>query len=95
MVTINGGEVRVPRRVRQAVADHHEVVVLNRERPVFVIVNPEDLRPAGAPGTRGRRLGEALALLGAASQADEEFADDMEAVLQAGGPAAADPWAHS
>lgn len=41
---------------------------------------------------RGRSLGEALSLLEQAAPPDPAFAEDMEAVLEAIGPAPADPW---
>ena len=69
--------------------------MVNRERPVFVMVNPEDLRRSTQPATRGRPLGEAVALLMGAAPPDEAFADDMRAVLLAVGPVVPDPWAPS
>ncbi len=42
MTTIKAEEVRIPRRAREAVARHEQVVVVNRERPAYVIVHPDD-----------------------------------------------------
>jgi hypothetical protein len=94
MTTIKAEEVRIPRRAREAVAHHEEVVVLNRERPAFVIVHPEDHPSTTAP-RRGRPLREALAALAHAAPPDPDFAADMEAVLRGIGAAPADPWARS
>lgn len=94
MTIVKADEVRIPRRAREAVAHHEEVVVLNRERPAFVIVHPEDHRLTVSP-RRGRRLKEALALLANAAPPDPGFADDMEAVLDSVGTAPSDPWARS
>ena len=92
MATIKAEEVRIPRRVRAAVAHHEEVVVYNRERPAYVIVHPDD-HGRMAASRRGRPLREALALLTQAAPPDPAFADDMKAVLDTVGPAPADPWA--
>ena len=94
MATIKAEEVRVPRQAREAVARHEEVVVVNRERPVFVIVNPDD-RGRGVTPYRGRPLRDALAGLAQAAPPDPDFAQDMEAVLRAVGPVPVDPWARS
>jgi len=94
MPTIKADEVRIPRTAREAVARHEEVVVLNRERPVFVIVHPDGLEPA-TPPRRARPLRDALAELAQAASPDPDFAHDMEAVLDSVGPAPADPWARS
>jgi hypothetical protein len=94
MTTVKADEVRIPRKAREAVAHHEEVVVLNRERPAFVIVHPDDHRRA-VPARRGRRLGEALALLVNAAPPDRGFAEDMEAVLDSVGASPSDPWARS
>lgn len=94
MTTIKAEEVRIPRRAREAVAHHEQVLVVNRERPVFVIVHPDDHeRSVDLP--RGRPLADALALLARAPSPDPEFVEDMEAVLAAVGEAPADPWAPS
>lgn len=93
MATINAEEVRIPRRVRDAVAHHEDVVVLNRERPAFVIVHPD--HALAAPTRRGRPLRDALAALALAAAPDPAFVEEMEAVLDAVGPAPADPWAPS
>lgn len=94
MATVKADEVRIPRRAREAVAHHEEVVVLNRERPTFVIVHPDDY-PRTAPARRGRRLGDALALLANAAPPDPGFSEDMEAVLGSVGAVPSDPWAQS
>jgi PHD/YefM family antitoxin component YafN of YafNO toxin-antitoxin module len=94
MATIKAEEVRIPRRARQAVAHHEEVVVLNRERPAFVIVHPDDYGQK-TPTRRGRPLRDALAALAQAAPPDPGFAEDMEAVLDSVGTVPADPWAPS
>ena len=75
-------------------AHHEEVVVVNRERPAFVIVHPDD-HATTAAARRGRALCEALALLAQAAPPDPAFARDMEAVLDAVGSVPGDPWARS
>jgi hypothetical protein len=95
VTTIRAEEVRIPRRAREALARHEEVVVLNRERPAYVIVNPEDLAASRLPLRRGRPLREALAVLANAALPDPAFADDMENVLDTVGSAPAEPWARS
>jgi hypothetical protein len=93
MATIKAEEVRIPRWAREAVARHEEVVVVNRERPAYVLVNPDDcLRPSPR---RGRPLKEALSLLAQASPPDSAFAEDMAAVLDAVGSVPTDPWEQS
>jgi hypothetical protein len=94
VATIKADEVRIPRRAREAVARHEEVVVLNRERPAYAIVHPDDRGWSTAP-RRGRPLRDALALLAQAAPPDPAFAEDMEAVLDAVGVVPADPWAQS
>jgi hypothetical protein len=94
MTTLKAEEIRIPRRAREAVAHHEEVVVFNRERPAYVIVHPDD-RGSVAAARRGRPLREALSLLTHAAPPDPGFADDMEAVLEDVGPVPADPWAQS
>ena len=94
MTTLKAEEMRLPRRAREAVANHEEVVVFNRERPAFVIVHPDDRHGTLAP-RRGRQLRQALALLTQAAPPDHGFAEDMESVLDAVGPAPGDPWAQS
>ncbi len=69
-------------------------MVFNRERPAYVIVHPDDRRRTAA-SRRGRPLRDALELLTQAAPPDPAFAEDMEAVLDAVGPAPADPWAQS
>lgn len=95
MTTVNAEDVRIPREVREALARHEEVVVLNRERPVYVILSPEDLRRQHLEPGLGRPLGEALALLAGAPLPDEDFERDMRAVLDSVGQMPPDPWAHS
>lgn len=95
MTTIRADEVRIPRHARDALARHEEVVVLNRERPVYVIVNPADLVTAGTPARRGRPLREALALLAIAPPPDPAFGADIEQVRSSVGRVPEDPWAQS
>ena len=95
MTTIRAEDVRIPRHARDAVARHEPVVVENRERPVFVIVHPDDTPGTTATARRGRPLGEALGMLAAAALPDPAFADDLEAVLSSIGPVPDDPWARS
>lgn len=66
---------------------------MNRERPAFVIVHPDDTAGAAPAAHRGRPLGEALGMLAAATLPDPGFAEDMEAVLADVGPVPGDPWA--
>jgi hypothetical protein len=94
MTTIKADEIRIPRRAREAVAHHERVVVMNRERPAFVILHPEDHREA-TPLRRGCPLGDALARLAQAPAPDPDFGTDMEAVLRDVGSAPADPWEQS
>lgn len=95
MTTIRAEEVRIPRHAREAVARHERVVVVNRERPAFVIMHPDDTAAGSRPLRRGRPLREALMLLAGVALPDPGFAEDMEAVLADIGPAPDDPWAHS
>jgi hypothetical protein len=95
MATVRAEEVRIPRRVRDAVARHEEVVVVNRERPAFVIVHPDDHNRTAAGARLGRPLREALALLANAARPDPAFADDMTEVLGTVGMGPEDPWARS
>jgi hypothetical protein len=95
VATVKAEEVRIPRRAREAVAHHEEIVVVNRERAVYVIVHPDDRGGATSARQRGRPLREALALLAQAAPPDPAFADDMEAVLETIGPTPDDPWAPS
>lgn len=93
MATIKAEEVRIPRWVREAVAKHEDVVVVNRDRPAYVIVNPENQgEQTSSLRRRGRVLRDALALLTQAAPPDPAFAEDMEAVLGSVGPMPADPW---
>ncbi len=95
MTTVRAEEVRIPRHAREAVARHESVVVLNRERAAFVIVNPDDHAATSAPAPRGRPLREAIAMLAHGAAPDPAFAEDMEHVLGQVGSGPADPWAHS
>jgi hypothetical protein len=95
MTTVRAEDVRIPRHAREAVARHEPVVVENRERPVFVIVHPDDSPGTAGPARRGRPLSEALAILAAAALPDPGFAEDMEAVIADAGPVPEDPWAPS
>lgn len=95
VTTIRAEEVRIPRHAREALARGEEVVVLNRERPVYVIVNPADRASAGNSARRGRPLREALAVLADAAAPDPTFAEDMERVIAGVGPTPDDPWAQS
>lgn len=95
MATIKADEVRIPRGAREAVARHEDVVVVNRERPAFVIVHPDDRAPTAPALARGRPLAIALAMLAQAAPPDPAFAEDMQAVLDAVGPVPDDPWARS
>lgn len=92
MTVIRAEETRIPRYARDAVDRHEKVVVLNHDRPAFVIVHPDDL-PAGSTKRRGRRLGEALRLLGSTAPPDPEFGNDLEAVHNESGAMPDDPWA--
>ncbi len=94
MAVVKAEEIRIPRRAREAVARHEEVIVFNRERPAYVIIHPDD-HGRTAASRRGRPLSEALVLLEQAPPPDPAFTEDMEAVLDAVGPAPVDPWAQS
>lgn len=94
MTTVKAEDVRIPRRAREAVGRHEEVVVVNRERPAYLIVHPDDRRELSGP-IRGRPLRDALAILAQAAPPDPSFAEDLEAVRRAVGPEPADPWALS
>ena len=91
MPTINSDEVRIPRRAREAVTRHEQVVVLNRERPMLVIVHPDDLPRSGAR-RRGRPVREIASELAAAPAPDPDFAHDMDAVRSSVGPMPEVPW---
>ena len=95
MTTIRAEDVRIPRHAREAVARHEHVTVMNRERPAFVIVHPDDTTAGPPPARRGRPLREALGLLASVTLPDPGFADDMEAVLREVGRSPDDPWARS
>ena len=95
MITVRAEEVRIPRHAREAVARHERVVVVNRERPTFVIMHPDDTAADPPTARRGRPLREAFRLLAGAALPDPGFAEDMEAVLADVGPTPDDPWARS
>lgn len=76
-------------------ARHEPVVVVNRERPVYVILSAEDHSAASTSPSRGRALNDALAMLAIAPLPDPSFADDLEQVRALVGPNSDDPWAHS
>lgn len=95
MTTINADDVRIPRKARDALARHEEVVVLNRDRPVYVLSNPDDRRSASTSMVKGRPLRESIAILIAAPIPDATFGADLEAILDSIGPMPTDPWAHS
>jgi antitoxin (DNA-binding transcriptional repressor) of toxin-antitoxin stability system len=86
MSTIRAEDVRIPRWVREAIAKGEQVVVVNRERPAFVIVHPDE-----AP-RRGRPLSAALATLARVAGPDPAFAEDLAAVLADAPAAPPDPW---
>lgn len=94
MTTINADEVRIPKPVRDAVARHERVVVLNREHPVLAIVHPDDLSAVAAV-PRGIRVRDLSLRLAAVPAPDEAFADDMAMVLGDVGVSPGDPWARS
>jgi hypothetical protein len=94
VATINSDGVRIPKSAREAVARHEEVVVLNHDRPVLLIINP-DGRRSSAPTPRGRCLREAAESLLAAPLPDPDFALDLAAVIASVGPAPEDPWGPS
>lgn len=93
MPEIKAEEVRIPRRAREAVAHREKVVVMNRERPAFLILHPDEDRRS--TGVRGRPLRDAVDLLAQIAPPDEAFAADMQGVLDDVGPSPADPWARS
>lgn len=95
MTTVNADDVRIPRRAREALARHEEVVILNRDRPVYVLSNPDDRPPASGSLRTGRPLREAMAILATAPLPDDEFGRDLEAIRESIGPMPTDPWAHS
>jgi hypothetical protein len=94
MVSIQADEVRIPRRVREAVSRHEHVVVFNRERPVLAIVHPDLLNPSNTR-RRGRPVRDIAAALDGAPVPDAGFAEDMDAVLATVGDVPGDPWARS
>jgi hypothetical protein len=100
MTTVKADEVRIPRRAREAVAHHEKVIVMNRERPAFVITHPDDHEQVPSR-RRGRRLGEALASLAPAPPPPPGMGGglaargDMQAVLNDVGSAPTDPWERS
>lgn len=70
-------------------------MVVNRERPTFVITHPDEHGTTTWTASHRRSLREALTLLGQAGRPDPDFADDMEAVLHSVGPNPEDPWGPS
>jgi hypothetical protein len=95
ITTVKAEDLRIPRNVREAVAQHGEVLVVNRERPAYAIVHPDDL-PSARPVDRPRRsLQDALSMLAQSAFPDPDFAADMEAVRESVGPVPSDPWAQS
>lgn len=94
-VIIRAEEVRIPKHAREAVAKHEPVVVMNRERPVFRIVHPDDAASAIAPiARRGRPMAEVVEMLATAPRPDPGFADDLQAVQALVG-STRDPWGPS
>src|SRR5262249_48005664 len=93
--TISAEDVRIPKEARDAVASHEEVLVLNRERPAFLIVNPEDYPRPGMAPRRGRPLHEVLSILEGGPLPDPGFADDLGAVLASVGPPPQSLWERS
>jgi hypothetical protein len=91
MTSVRADEIRVPRKVRDAVGRHEHVLVFNRERPVLAIVHPDDL-PNASP-RRGRRLSDVAARLHGVRSPDPNFADDLTEVLDSVGEGPTDPWA--
>lgn len=94
MSTVSADEVRIPRKVREAVTRHEQVVVLNRERPVLAIVHPDDLPQSSRRG-RGRTVRDIAMLLGGVPDPDPDFAEDMDTVLDSVGSVTEDPWERS
>lgn len=94
MASIKADEVRIPRRVREAVSRHEPVVVLNRERPVLAIVHPDEVMEGGTV-RRGRPVREIAAGLAGAPAPDPDFVKDMDAVLGSVGDMPEDPWERS
>ena len=95
MATINADDVRIPRVARDALSRHEEVVVLNRDRPVCILVSPETWRHPAEPSRHGRPLREALEILASAPAPDPAFGDDLRAVRDSVGSIPPDPWAPS
>lgn len=86
--------MRIPRSAREAIARHEVVVVMNRERPAYVLLNPES-QSRGLPLPPGRPGREVLGLLRTLPAADPEFVEDMEAVLRSVGDVPESPWERS
>lgn len=95
MTTINADDVRIPRRVRDALDRHEEVVVLNRNRPVYVLSNADDRRRAAGLLGNGRPLREAVTILAAAPLPDDLLGSDLEDIRRSTGPNPVDPWEQS
>ena len=91
MTSLNSDEVRIPRRAREAVARHEQVLVFNRERPVFAIVHPDDVAPPSRT-RRGRAVSEIAAALAGVAPPDPGFESDMEDVLRSVGAMPGSPW---
>jgi hypothetical protein len=94
MATIQSENVRIPKSAREALARHETVVVLNRDRPAYVLLSPEHHRRSERHQL-GRPAREVIELLSGLPQSDPEFVADMEAVLASVGPLPADPWERS
>ena len=99
VITVPANDVRIPPAVREAVARHEAVMVLDHGRPAYVIVSPEAYEAGGRPATRlipgSRRLSDALEIMAAAPSPDPQFADDLEAIRASAGEVPPDPWERS
>lgn len=93
MKTIASENVRMPKAARDAVAAHEAVMVMNRDLPAYVIVNPDDYRQTGRQP--GRPLDQALSLLWSAPLPDSEFGPDLEEIRDLVGPVPVEPWGPS
>lgn len=92
MTSINADRVRIPREARDAIARHERVTVMNRDRPVAVLVHPDDTGEV-PPRVRIRTLRDIAADLTLLPVPDAAFADDLEAVRRSVGDVPEDPWA--